>query len=335
MSTGTTAGPFYLTYQVQQTFGDTQAQWGQTSDFVQIQNSSGFVLQVTSGGDVYTIQPLTTATIPTQDGKGITVYPGSIGAQQTTATIYLVWLLPGQNPPMSDGPISPALAGFYNLNNFQNVLPLTFSKSGPAGSANIVTLPLVGSLPYVLVNFTITSVTIYGNIVITGVGSGKTVSSGNLGVIASYSLLYTVQPGDTAITISTSWYTGSAIAGIINSAFGLSSSQTTPSDVVPYGGSLSVSVVTTTTTSQIVLPAPQTGFSYRIHSVNLTGGSAGSFAKISVSGSQPFCTIVQGGTGFVNLGGRIVNAAVVVQNTATGSAAIEIGYDIIQTPVIN
>ena len=172
MSTGTTAGPFYLTYQVQQTFGDTQAQWGQTSDFVQIQNSSGFVLQITTSGDVYTIQPLTAATIPTQDGKGITVYPSSIGAQQTTSVIYLVWLLPGQTPPMTDGPLSSPLTGLYNLNNYQNVLPLTFSKSSAAPTPGIVTLPLVGSLPYVLVNFTITSFTGTCSIVISGVSSG-------------------------------------------------------------------------------------------------------------------------------------------------------------------
>ena len=335
MSTGTTAGPFYLTYQVQQTFGDTQAQWGQTSDFVQIQNSSGFVLQITTSGDVYTIQPLTAATIPTQDGKGITVYPSSIGAQQTTASIYLVWLLPGQTPPMSDGPLSSPLTGFYDLNNFQNVLPLTFSESGGALTSTIVTLPLVGSLPYVLVNFTITSVTVYCVIQIRGVSSGGYSSTGVLGLTGSYTLLYQVQPGDTEIAIVAQWPFGGAVAGIINSAFGTSTSQTTPSDVVPYGGSLTASIVTSDTSSHTVIPAPLYGFSYRIHSINLTSGSTGSFAKISVSGSQPFCTIAQGGTGFVNLGGRIVNGAVVVQNTASGSAGIEIGYDIIQTPLIN
>ena len=334
MSTGTTAGPFYLTYQVQQTFGDTQAQWGQTSDSVQIQNSSGFVLQITTSGDVYTIQPLTAATIPTQDGKGITVYPSSIGAQQTTATIYLVWLLPGQTPPMSDGPLSSPLTGLYNLNNFQNVLPLTFSESG-SPTSTIVTLPLVGNLPYVLVNFTITSFTVLCTIRIRGVSSGVYSSTPPITSTGSYTLLYEVQPGDTEIAIDAVLGPGGAIAGIINSAFGTSTAQTIPSDVVPYGGSLTASIVTSDTSSHQVIQAPLYGFSYRIHSINLTGGGTGSFVKISASGSQPFCTIAQGGTGFVNLGGRIVNGDVLVQNTASGSAAIEIGYDIIQTPLIN
>lgn len=108
-----------------------------------------------------------------------------------------------------------------------------------------------------------------------------------------------------------------------------------PLDVVEYGGLLTKSIVTSDTSLHSLLAAPGSGQAYRLHSANLTLGASGSFMKISISGSQPFCTIAAGGSGFVNLGGRLITSAISVQNTNASSAGLEVGYDIVTTPNIS
>jgi hypothetical protein len=101
-----TVGPITLTLGVPVTEDDPAQLGGNPSQYVQVQNSSPFVLNVLTIGDVYTIQPRIAQTMPVS-GQPIIITPTQQLAGGTT-TITLVWLLEGEIPPMQDGPLPSA-----------------------------------------------------------------------------------------------------------------------------------------------------------------------------------------------------------------------------------
>lgn len=79
---------------------------------VQIQNSSAFSLSVVAGGDDYSVAAYTATTVPTKKAGSIiiTPQPGEIVGGAMT----LVWMQPGDSPPISDGPLAGAASSYFN-----------------------------------------------------------------------------------------------------------------------------------------------------------------------------------------------------------------------------
>lgn len=105
----TTTGPFTLTLLALESLPNPGLQ-GQNFVNVQLQNSSGFVLQVLAGGLSYTIQPFFAQTVPlSPDGTPVLVTPTQDPSNTGTQdTLTLVWLLPGESPPIVDGSLTAA-----------------------------------------------------------------------------------------------------------------------------------------------------------------------------------------------------------------------------------
>jgi hypothetical protein len=101
-------GPFTLVLNVAQSLLNPTASGGNPATAIQIQNSSGFVLSVLAGGEQYTIQSFTAQVVPLiADGSPITV--DAVQSTGTTANkITVVWLLAGESPPMTTGPLTAA-----------------------------------------------------------------------------------------------------------------------------------------------------------------------------------------------------------------------------------
>ena len=104
MGTGITTGPFTLTAGQTLSFNDP-ATWSVNSANVQIQNNTGFNIYVQSAGGGYNIQPFTASTIPCAGGQTLVGVVSSTANVQT-GFLSAVWLLPGQTPPMPDGPMT-------------------------------------------------------------------------------------------------------------------------------------------------------------------------------------------------------------------------------------
>jgi hypothetical protein len=109
-------GPISLTLDTPVTEVDPAQTLGNSSANVQIQNSSAFVLNVLSGGDVYTIQPFFATTIPVT-GAPIVITPTQNPQNTSGNTITIVWLLAGEQPPQEDGPLNLPLSTVEQLIN--------------------------------------------------------------------------------------------------------------------------------------------------------------------------------------------------------------------------
>ena len=72
---------------------------------VQIQNSSGFLIQASIGGVQYLIQPYTASTVPTNKTPYLNIMPGQPQGN-FGALIAFAWMQPGEMPPMADGPLT-------------------------------------------------------------------------------------------------------------------------------------------------------------------------------------------------------------------------------------
>ena len=121
------------------TVADPTAQYGTPADRVQVQNASPFTLQVSVGGQQFTIQSFTAQTLPTSStGAGLTLVPtdGPTGAQ---GSITAVWLLDNEGPPMADGQLTGAAQYAQGLGE----LLTTFSYVGASGTNTVdFTIPV-------------------------------------------------------------------------------------------------------------------------------------------------------------------------------------------------
>jgi hypothetical protein len=101
-------GPFTLVLNVAQSLLNPTATGGNPAVGIQIQNSSGFVISVLAGGEQYTIQSFTAQVVPLiADGSPVTV--DAVQSTGTTANkLTVVWLLAGESPPMTTGPLTAA-----------------------------------------------------------------------------------------------------------------------------------------------------------------------------------------------------------------------------------
>lgn len=89
---------------------DPYTSQGSAAAAIQFQNSSPFVLLILAGGEQYTIQGFTAQTLELAGGGQpvqITPTTNPTGSAASTS-ITIVWLLPGEAAPMSDGPLTAA-----------------------------------------------------------------------------------------------------------------------------------------------------------------------------------------------------------------------------------
>ena len=104
MGTGITTGPYSITAGQTLVLNDP-ATWSIASEAVQIQNNTGYNVFVQSAGAGYNIQPFTASTIPCAGGQTLVAVVSST-ANVGTGLLSAVWLLPGQDGPMPDGPMT-------------------------------------------------------------------------------------------------------------------------------------------------------------------------------------------------------------------------------------
>jgi hypothetical protein len=106
-TTGLTTGPFTLALGTTVAPAPNDPANGAASVVVQVQNTSAFVVSIVSGGDTWTVQAFTAATIPaTGQPLQITPTQGPATGVTTANTLTLVWLLADQSPPIPDGPLT-------------------------------------------------------------------------------------------------------------------------------------------------------------------------------------------------------------------------------------
>ena len=127
-----TTGPFQLSSTVPLVVGDPNVFTGPASSSVQVQNSSGYLISVNTGGSSYTIQPFACSTIPTQNRTGATIT--TIAPLSNFGnSITLIWMIPGQNPPMADGALTQGNIQSLGLLSAVNVLNANaYSQALPA-----------------------------------------------------------------------------------------------------------------------------------------------------------------------------------------------------------
>ena len=349
--TGITAGPYAISSGFLSTYNDPNARGGQVSDRIQIQNASNYLIQVSTSGPTYTIQPQQATTIPTiPGGQSITVSVPTQNAQ-TAGTVTIIWQLPGQSSPITDGPLTGLLNTQSVLVPFQtgvlNGSTLYFSQSLalPQDSQSVIIqiAQLIGTFPssgvrlYVkgdatgfiyldenftsdLSNYTV-SCQVFGD-----TDSSVTIFLGGLGAC---SVNYALQ-----IIASSSPYiapTYSTVTVVGKSAY--------PLDTVTYGGLQSIyqtgiSAGVTTT----MLAAPASGLAYRLHSwsVNKAITVAGDFLQLQSSTAGQVYDIATANSTGRYLGGLLVTTDVQIHNqSAATQYAVWIGYDTVTRPVIS
>lgn len=103
MGTGVITGPYAITAGQTLSLNDP-AKWSIASQTVQIQNNTGFTVSVQSSGAAYNIQPFTASTIPCAGGQTLVAQVSST-INVSGGFLTAVWLLPGQDAPMPDGPM--------------------------------------------------------------------------------------------------------------------------------------------------------------------------------------------------------------------------------------
>ena len=104
MTTGITTGPIALSNGGTFSLNDPHI-YSTFATNIQIQNSTGYVVFIQSAGAGYNIQPYTATTIPTNYGQTLVGTATNTG-NVTTGSLYAVWLLEGQDPPINNGPLT-------------------------------------------------------------------------------------------------------------------------------------------------------------------------------------------------------------------------------------
>lgn len=139
--------------------------------------------------------------------------------------------------------------------------------------------------------------------------------------------------GSTPVPITNAY----ASPGLLTLSTG--SSGATYQHELEYGGATNLSATTTSTSQVQILAAPASGYSYRIHSVNM-------FFSGTLSTTPVVGRFLSGGTGpafatlcfpyfsTVYLGGLLTNTAINVLCSSTTSTTFSIQYDIVSTPTI-
>jgi len=339
--TGVTRGPFALTFGTPLNATDPNANGGQPSDRVQIQNESAFSLSILSSGAPYTIPAFQASTIPTLNGgQSITITPNQQPSLNASGSVVLVWLLPGQSSPMPDGILA---AGSSSTSTgtptaFSPALPL---NAGNPSSVSFLTIPPGPQLVTINAAFS-GSTNAIATLVVTGTNSLIQYYSSSVPLSFGFiSQAFTVN-GTVDPTIQIELL-GSGSTGWSITAATLSvtiSNTVSSSDTVPYGGVYGVEIfpVDTTSPGSMLLQTPPTGYYWRLHSwcvpVTLTAGSVrlqspNSPNNLVLAAALP-------GIGAGQLGGLLVPTQVYAWADATtpASLSVSLNYDLVLAPAI-
>ncbi len=263
-----TTGPFTLTTNVLQTLAGPYT-GTPNAVAVQVQNVSGFQLLVTSAGSVYSIPPLTSATIPVDETQTVVVDP--ITALTNAGELLLVWLLHNEKSPTPDGAIGSPITSISG--------PVTATISGTVTVTGTVS---IGNTP---------SVTITGtpNVNIANTPS-VTISSGtvNVGTVSgTVTISGTVSIGNTpSVTIASGTVNIGTISGTVTISGGpvnvqnVSGTVLATGDAVDYIGGFTVTGSTDAPSGSLTLSK-----SYSALLVHVAPGTSTSIAEcVAVSG---------------------------------------------------
>lgn len=88
------------------------AKYTAASTSVQVQNQSEFSLAVTVGPQQFAIQPFTATTLPTDKASQLLIAVEV--APILGGSITLIWMQPGETPPIADGPLAGTSSTFTN-----------------------------------------------------------------------------------------------------------------------------------------------------------------------------------------------------------------------------
>jgi len=136
-----TTGPITLAFEVPVTAIDPAEMGGNPSVAAQIQNSSIFVLSMLTAGDIYTIQPFTAQTIPLS-GQPLIITPVQNPSGGSTGTqLMIVWLLEGESPPMTDGPLTAAAILASTQPSATNLGTFAFNSAATAPQVELINIP--------------------------------------------------------------------------------------------------------------------------------------------------------------------------------------------------
>lgn len=142
----TTSAAVTPTLNVISTIPDPTAKYSTPAAAVQVQNASPFILSVSEGGEVYTLQSFTAQTIPTANGgTSMTVIPTS-GPAGTQGSITCVWLQPNEAPPMADGQLTGAAQYAVGLGSTLYSNTFSFGAGGGQGPGNVQLSPTTRTL---------------------------------------------------------------------------------------------------------------------------------------------------------------------------------------------
>ena len=342
--TGVTRGPFALTFGTPLNATDPNANGGQPSDRVQIQNESAFSLSILSSGAPYTIPAFQASTIPTLNGgQSITITPNQQPSLNASGSVVLVWLLPGQSSPMPDGILAAGSSSTSTAtpSAFSPALPL---NAGNPFSVSFLTIPPGPQLVTIGAAISgsagaIATLAVTGtNSVIQYYASAVTLVGPGFGFISqAFTVNGTVDPTiqlDLLGSGSTGWSITAATLSVTIS------NTVSSSDTVPYGGVYGVEIFPAGTTNpgSMLLQTPPTGYYWRLHSwcvpVTLTAGSVrlqgpGSSNNLVFAAALP-------GIGAGQLGGLLVPTAVYAWADATtpASVSVSLNYDLVLAPAI-
>lgn len=332
------------------TIVDPLSNGGNQPTAVQIQNASGFVINVAVDGDVLTIQSFTAQTVATAgNGSSVVITPISAGEAVATSLI-AVWLLAGEQPPMADGPltaqaIAAAISGQVQTTGLVDVL---VQDAAPPATGKTYTFTAENSYQSLGVNVT---GTVSGIVtIIVNNATNPFFFDYLVEPLANpvFPLLFTIgrvfqfacKVGDTiSVTVSapSGGLTNITIVGL--GGCYVEQIKQLPGQAIDVhevgGGTTATDTTLANGASVVLIAAPTTPLAFvnRLHSIaafNSLGGPVASGGVSVLIGATyvAFCGVTS-----QLLGGLLAASAVTIINWTGAAAAVTICYDTVPTPV--
>lgn len=356
-------GPLTLTPSAPNTIADPAQAGGNPSVACQIQNSSQFQLTVIAAGATLSIQPFTAQTVEIS-GQPLIVTPITSSTGLGPAAMTFVFLLgtppntgvqltSGQwceTPPQQDGPltaaaIAAATQGTVDVLTSQAVVnfPVGLTTIAPPAAVHAYTavMLVITNLPAAAVTVNVLPQLSVGGVLCNfppqtqvSTPSAEQVTflfAMPVPVGATFGFNVTVDTLSNGAKVSVLGITGTE-AVQVNAPLG------NPLAVAPRGGKSQATVTVTNGTTAILLAAPPSGMSYRLHAFNVTpAGIPAAGAVLILKGhSSAFnygamtpLSICQ-----ILLDGQIATEALDIQNATTQTMVCYVSYDVIPTPTV-
>lgn len=342
-----TTGPFTLTLDVDLSLPDPGLGSNNPSVAVQFQNASPFVVNVNSGGTVYTVQSFTAQTITAAGSQPLSVEPISSNLASVTtsaSSLIVVWLLAGESPPMADGPLTAAaIAALSGVITSQGATDLLETTTGTVlnPSATFTTTAL-----HNYQSFEIFITPNFGGVVLvevtdttTGTEDSQTLGVGSGGTYR-YLLAVPANTGDTVVLTVTAMAGGGAGSTANIQMIGTTGTlglvvrpfQGVPLVTSQVGGTSVVSVTASDGAAHGISGSPPIGTVLRAWSLVATGAKTSVLligtTTATLYGAAPSVT---GGLGVAP--GQLVTEGLSVQAPGASTTwTVSLTYDLVFTP---